>query len=293
MKPMSLGQWGILLKERFSPWVYIPTVLALVGAQLGFELLSQWPLRAILLGLLTLWFLFLLRCYDEIKDYSEDLKFKTHRPLARGAVDAQALQQRLLPMGLLWTLATWCVVPQIQGMLLSLVAWLWSLCMYKEFWISSWLKPRLTRYALSHTAVMIPLSLWISSSLLSLEWPGDLFTTWSDSWPWAQALSIWGLFNFFEFGRKTFAKSEETLEMSYSKRFGPWGALGLSFSQISRAWVLWPSLIWPWAHWTLGGLWILIAGIYGFHSNSAPVARLFRGACSLYLLIFLLLHIPR
>jgi hypothetical protein len=58
---------------------------------------------------------------------------------------------------------------------------------------------------------MIPLSLWVSSSLLSPEWPGDLFTTWPDSWPWAQALGIWGLFNFFEFGRKTFAKSEETL----------------------------------------------------------------------------------
>lgn len=276
---MPLNAWWILIRERFSPLIYIPTVLALVAALIQAPQISDQVLKSLGLGLGTLWFLFLLRCYDEIKDYDCDLIHKTHRPLARGAVSAQALQARLIPMGLLWTLYSWALHPQFPALAYSLWAWLWSLAMYKEFGISAWIRPKLTRYALSHTWVMVPLSLWIMSTMGVPSW--------------STALAVWALFNLFEFGRKTFAPSEETREMSYSLRFGPRKAWALSASQILLALVLWPSSLGAGWDWTLFGLWILGSSPYLIQANQVWKAQLLRGSCSAYLLISLILHIFR
>jgi 4-hydroxybenzoate polyprenyltransferase len=58
----------------------------------------------------------------------------------------------------------------------------------------------------------------------------------------------WGLFNLFEFARKTFAPEEERAHVeSYSKLFRPLGASALSMSQVAIAvgalWVLSPALL--------------------------------------------------
>lgn len=276
------SQLLILVRERFSPWVYIPTCVVMALALLGRDFVTNRPLVSAGLCLLVLGLMFLLRCYDEIKDYAEDCQSRPHRPLARGAVSLLALKKAVLPMGLLWTLGALVLAwGQPRAQLLALITWCYSLAMYKEFGIGTWLRPKLTRYALSHTWIMVPLSLYLST------WPSLSF---SDSFQ--RALGLWCLFNLFEFGRKTFAKSEEGPEMSYSKRFGIAGAWLLVLLQIFGAAQFWPlgsaslntyALVLSLSHLPL------ILGLI-LWPQKAVLAKLYRAWCSAYLFLLLLLH---
>src|ERR1035437_3154794 len=108
---------------------------------------------------------------------------------------------------------------------------IYSLLMFKEFFIKKWIRSHLTFYAVTHTFV---------SSLFSLSLLSILLTT--DIWSLSIntclfALLSWCLFNIFEFGRKTFISKEEKKNIeSYSKIYGRFGAallaLGMAISSL-------------------------------------------------------------
>lgn len=167
-----------------------------------------------------------LRLFDEMKDLETDLKINPSRPLARGAVQVDQVRLWILVLLLLELGLSWWLGPAV--FVVHSFAILFSLLMFEEFFVGSFLRPHLTTYAITHTFVSVLLAATSGAgtsggnveSLTRRE--GLLFL-----------LANWAFFNLFEFARKTYAPSEEREGvMTYSSLFGVTGALALSFSQV-------------------------------------------------------------
>ncbi len=106
-------------------------------------------------------FFFLLRVFDEHKDYKEDCINYPNRVLQRGLITLNQLRilglfSILIQAGISLTLD--------RGVGMVTISWLmalgWSLLMAKEFFCPDWLKPRLVLYAFSHMLIMPLLLIW-------------------------------------------------------------------------------------------------------------------------------------
>ena len=220
-----MKKWLIFVSERFHPISHILMISCFVLAHIsvdpdftreaGFSLFSEkFPL--LMIG--TTFFFFKLRLFDEIKDFKLDCIINPQRPLVRGLVTRANLNNGI----------TFCVMAEVfsfsllgtNSTIAFAIPFIYSFLMFKEFFIPKIIGPHLTTYALSHTIV---------SGFLSVA----IFSALTDKQPWQLepkyylfALASWCLFNIFEFGRKTFAKSEEREGVeSYSKVFGTYGAV--------------------------------------------------------------------
>jgi hypothetical protein len=220
---MKLANWSTLIKERFPPASYGPLILVFCLANLGADrsfLSVPWTIVAMAIVLAFSFFL-RLRLFDEIKDYETDKILNPTRPLARGVLTTDEVKFGIFLLILLEAVIFFLISPRAYP------AWLLTLCysllMYNEFFLSKWLRPKLTTYAVTHTfvSVLMGLALWnfaMAAAAIHLPWP--IF------------LANWALFNLFEFARKSFAPSEEREGVdSYTKVFGLKGAVRLSFSQ--------------------------------------------------------------
>lgn len=223
-----MKNWWIFIAERFPLASYGPMILLYVGAhamsatRLAFTDFSNW--RALVSLLITFSFFFRLRVFDEIKDYTVDLKINPSRPLARGLITISQCHKMLiclilLELGLAASLGDRAFA--VHGLAIG-----YSLLMYNEFFLGSWLRPRLTSYAITHTFVSVLLGL----SCLVSQAP-EILNEYEPTWLRFIFMN-WCFFNLFEFARKTFAKGEERPGVdSYTSLFGPWGAVLLSVSQ--------------------------------------------------------------
>jgi len=172
-----------------------------------------------------------LRLFDEVKDIESDALHHPERPLPRGILS----KSEVIKTAIILMVAE-IILFSFYGFwsfLSASIAVGYSLVMYKEFFIKKWLRAHLTTYAVSHTFVVIFISLTIFASLLGkplLETPGE-FAYFS--------FAGWFLFSIFEFGRKTFARSEEREGVdSYSKIFGKVGAVFLVLAMAVSATLL-------------------------------------------------------
>jgi 4-hydroxybenzoate polyprenyltransferase len=285
-----LAKWLIFIKERFSPAVYVPTILAFVSANtLFFAFVFKQDIvvwRLIIILVLQSVFFFRMRLFDEIKDFETDIKINPGRPLARGLLtpkDVWQLAVRLMifEVTLVMALGLWPAV-------IYIFALIYSLLMYKEFYIGDILRPYLTTYAVTHTAVsaLLSLSIGIGITNISLDRMSVILICF--------ALHNWCYFNLFEFARKTFCKIEERESVaSYSNTFGTKGALMLSLSQVGIGLMLLAyafqsvglSLNYIFA---AGGIYTLLSLPFGLRANPMT-AQLFRASSGAYLLIHLIL----
>lgn len=226
--PLLDPSWKTLIKERFPPLSTLPMIVLFVA---GNGLIAQ-HLTGISSGarlyfsafLLALSFFFRLRLFDELKDYETDLKVNPHRPLARGLLStSQVWNMALYLIGFEVVLAGFIGLHALTAHGLAII---YSLLMYKEFFVGRWLRPHLTLYAVTHTLVSAFLGFSMASIIISKpiwQFPPVLFLT---------ALMNWSIFNLFEFARKTFSPGEERQHVdSYSSLYGVWGAVALSWSQ--------------------------------------------------------------
>lgn len=221
--------WMRFVAERFPPLSHVPMILLFVisHAALHSSITQNqipWDLWLVALGFNTLFF-FKMRLYDELKDFDTDKVLHPERPLPRGLLRPQQLHHAILACLLGETALV--AFAGISFLPLALLAMGYSLLMYKEFFASTWLKPRLTTYAVTHTCVILLLSLVNSSLFTGTHTPSRVSVYY--------ALACWALFNMFEFGRKTFSPAEEKVGVaSYSQVWGTWGAIALNGSQ----WIL-------------------------------------------------------
>jgi 4-hydroxybenzoate polyprenyltransferase len=107
-------------------------------------------------------------------------------------------------------------------------------------------------------------------------------------------LADWMVFNVFEFGRKTFGREEEQAGVdSYSKRFGPTGAVAVTVAMAftATAAVTLPGIglqLHPLAQAALAVLMLAVVAAAARYALSplAPQGRLFRGTCGAFILLF-------
>lgn len=286
-----LKGWGALIRERFNPFAYGPMILLFVAANALYMAINEardwsWPMFAMVVALLASFF-FRMRVFDEIKDHAVDLLVNPGRPLARGA-----LTVRQARAGLIVLLAFEFALSASLGFwpfMVHLIAVLYSLLMFEEFFIGDWIRPHLTTYAVSHTFVSVLLGLSAATAFTDFD-PRQSHLHHAQFF-----LMNWTFFNLFEFARKTFAPAEErdTVD-SYSKIFGVKGAVALSISQGAAGnLLLYRSFENPLIHhysarlplcFAVFVLYVLATIPFTFKPNAAT-ARIFRGASSAYLLL--------
>lgn len=283
-----MRRWLYFINERFSPLSYSAMIFVFLSAHyvLYINFMKQDVvfnagnlLHLIPLVLATTLFFFKLRLLDEVKDAESDAVHHPERPLPRrilseSEVTRTAFIMMVAEITLFSYYGSW-------AFLSVMIAVGYSLVMYKEFFVKSWLREHLATYAVTHTFVVVFLSLTIFAALFNkslVETPLYLIYF---------SLAGWFLFNIFEFGRKTFAGSEEKEEVaSYSKIFGKLGAVLLvlvmavlsimfigkvSFPFISN--ILFLSLI-P----------IATAGLIYSLSDHLLYAKIYRALTSLYII---------
>ncbi len=287
---MYFRSWIIFIKERFDPLSHLIMILLFVMVHILFtkEIFPIYipPIKLLILLLGVILFYFKLRLYDEVKDYELDLIINPHRPLPRGLLK---LNDMYWGIGTCILLELICFSFQGANAITSLIiAILYSLLMYKEFFIKDIIRPHLTTYAVSHTVVTSLLTFSIFSYLNQKTF----LQNFSDTNLLFFALSNWMLFNIFEFGRKTFASTEERTNIdTYSSLFGRKLAVLLVFSQAIIS-TYFTFKIEPFQTWTIMiGLGLLLLLLLFFsaryiNTNKRTHAKNYRAMSSVYIVLF-------
>ncbi|MBC7714323.1 MAG: UbiA family prenyltransferase [Rhizobacter sp.] len=287
--------WCQFTKERFEPWSHLTMILVFLFA----HILVVNPVKTIfatsmndivlLIGIIA--FYFKLRLYDEVKDYELDVVINKTRPLPRGLLTHKDMYRGMLACIIIELI---CFATQgTQSLITAIIAILYSLLMYKEFFIPEKIRPYLTTYALCHTIVTTILSFAIFSFLTQ----ASLWEILKEPTLVSFAFANWLLFNIFEFGRKTFASTEERDGVdTYSSLFGRPGAVMLVVSQaviahfmvlslkgVNGAFLMWGS-----------GALLLILGLLSLTyimTNRPSAAKAYRMFSSVYIIAFYLILI--
>lgn len=286
-----IKKWRIFCKERFPLFRHLLLIVFYVSANALVAFYSA-GINSIItykgvLCAIAVFFIFLhLRIFDEIKDHKNDLVVHKDRPLARGLIKVSEAKQIAAFLIILELCSAFIINKAAFIAAISTV--IYSLIMYKEFFIGKWLRPKMAAYALAHTLVSCWMSVFIYSAVTGLNF-----------WEIPKTYGIfvlvnWMIFNIFEFGRKTFGRDEEQeLVESYSKRLGP---IRAAFNVIFMATVAMYvalklgnifnlSFLYTISMYLLYGLILLSGSLYVLHNDKSS-ARIFRGICSVFILFY-------
>lgn len=286
-----IGRWLIFSRERFPFLRHVLLIVFYVAANalvgLNSVSLNIIPTYKILLSAIAVLAIFLhLRIFDEIKDFKNDLVVHKDRPLARGLISAREAKMAALSLILLEL----CLALFIghAAFIAAVCTVVYSLIMYKEFFIGDWLRPKMATYALAHTLISCWMSVFVFSAVIGLHF-------WRIPKVFGMFVLVnWMIFNIFEFGRKTFGKEEEEeLVESYSKRLGPiraaFNVVFMATVAMYVAYKLWNifnlSFLCTISMYLLYGLTLLVAGLYAVH-NDMSSGKMFRGVCSIFILFY-------
>lgn len=233
---------GVFIKERFPLAAQLPLIAvfsvsnaAAANAFGGGETASLFSSPSFWISALVILLVFLhLRIFDEIKDYETDLRVHPERPLARGLLSLKETKVFAAAVCVIEAalVAVQCASFGLSPAFLYAAVLLFSVLMYKEFFIPKLLSKNILVYALSHAPVSYLMGLYIFSSVFKGAFPNP-----------PAALLLFGISNFalsmiFEVSRKSFAPAEEQKERdSYTKSFGllPSASVLLSFMGTSIA----------------------------------------------------------
>ncbi|MCL1935508.1 MAG: UbiA family prenyltransferase [Defluviitaleaceae bacterium] len=200
-----MKKWWIYQKERFPLIEYVPMILAFAISGLNYtaRLIGQMHTLQVthyLVGSITMliWFM-LMRIADEHKDYEEDKKYRPYRAIPRGLITLKELRYLgIILIGLQLGLTFWFNPSLLPILLLS---YLWFGLISIEFGVAHWLKKQHTLYLLSHTLMMVMISIYLTGIVWTLhKFPINMV-------PYLLSGYLLGLV--FEIGRKLRAPSEE------------------------------------------------------------------------------------
>lgn len=225
-------RWLQFVSERFSPSSYSILIVTFTLSHVfisGASFIGPYFLtflKKVICGIFLCFLFFLkLRLCDEIKDYEIDLHTNPDRPLPRGLFSITHVFRAavLITFSELIFIGLWAP----QAFYIYLFTTLYSYLMFKEFFIKDSIRPHLTTYTLLHTLISLPFSLSLLCALNHLPY---------SEIPFEQkmyALLSWPLFNIYEFGRKSFLKSEERINVeTYTSLFGKLGISILIILQV-------------------------------------------------------------
>jgi 4-hydroxybenzoate polyprenyltransferase len=209
---------------------YAPLAATFAASAVCFSSLVRgvvaWPsITALLVAFFTCLLFFLqLRIADEFKDYEDDARYRSYRPVQRGLVSLRELAVvgiAAAVIQLVLAIALDATIVWVLG-----IAWIYLVLMMREFFAPHWLKRHPIVYMTSHMMIL-PLI--------------GLYATACDWWAAGVRLPPAGLYWFFavnylsglviEIGRKTrVPANEETGVETYSALWGSRNAV--------RAWLI-------------------------------------------------------
>ncbi|WP_372652520.1 hypothetical protein [Halobacteriovorax sp.] len=278
-------KWIQFFIERFDPLSHLIMISLFIAGHMS--LVDKGVSSdALLLFIGTTVFFFKLRCFDEVKDLDLDMKINPSRPLPRELLSVFDMKDAII-LCFIFENIIFYTIDLDAGIAMS-IASLYSLIMYKEFFLGSWFRDKLTSYASAHTLVTILLSLSIfcaidGRALYALDISMYFFSVVS-----------WLLFNIFELGRKTFLESEERDQVeSYSKVWGKGGAVVLVLVHACIAEVilaLGVGLSSSFAKIYFNSCFVVfvLSGIYFLIKKSGRSGSFFRGYSSFYIILIYL-----
>lgn len=203
--------YGILIVSFYSSNQFLAHALTNPGEKMQYGLSS-------LMGSVTLLCLFFhLRVFDDHKDYTDDCRYFPNRVLQQGVVtlhDLKILGGIAIATEFLLS-ALWSTAPLVS----VLLAFCFSLLMFKEFFVKDWLKRHFLIYASTHMLIM-PLFAIVIFSFATQRYPWE-----APGWFWLYSfVGFFVAFN-WEISRKIRAPEEEIDGVdSYTKIFGTYGA---------------------------------------------------------------------
>lgn len=276
-------RWGRFLSERFPPASHVPMVALFAGFHAAISCVAFLTPGTLAAFALSLVFFLKLRLYDELKDLDTDRILHPERPLPRGLVSVREVHRALAGVLVLETAFAFAWGGWTGIVFLPAVGW--SLLMFREFFLGTWLRRHLTTYAVTHTFVVVLLSLSLRSLLSGQAGALPGLRDLAAFLP--SALGCWLVFNVFEFARKTFASSEEREGIdTYSKVWGRSGAVALTASQAVGAALLASNDGRPagTAHAVVGLSALGCVGAFYLVRDTQEAAKVFRAAAGLWIL---------
>lgn len=166
---------------------------------------------------------FLLRIFDEFKDYSRDVIAHPDRVVSRGIMPLSEL--RLMGWGVVGVLGLCNAFLGWQVFATYLLVITFALLMFKEFFVGEWLNRHIVLYALSHQ-VFTPLLCLYVYSIAAFQAGG----TWHAVF-WLQLAMGAGTGLGWEMSRKVRMPEDEHPQIdTYSKHFGPMGASTMAYA---------------------------------------------------------------
>lgn len=205
------------LKERFPPINFISGFILYLLAKtiIGLSentLALSYGVKDIYGILIPAMHLFLLRVFDEHKDFETDKEFYPERVIQRGIFKLTEVAQLGYLAFIIQIYSFYKMQPSPLANYTYLFVWIWTVLMTKEFFAKNWLKSKLLLYGISHLLIT-PFLFFLLLTLCSPEF------SFSPSSVLALTLSLltgW----LYEVTRKTKAPNEETGDLTYS---GLWG----------------------------------------------------------------------
>jgi 4-hydroxybenzoate polyprenyltransferase len=185
MKPV-VNRWSIYQKERFPLANYGPLIAVFSISAVCYSLLlrerwadpvlirqagSIWQLEgfsllqtvgaALIAFIVTLLFFLQLRIADEFKDFEDDVRYRSYRPVPRGLVSLKELGIVAIASAVVQLGLSIAVSPRL--LLPLLLVWGYMVLMSQEFFVPTWLKAHPLLYTLSHMVVMPLMALYATA----------------------------------------------------------------------------------------------------------------------------------
>jgi hypothetical protein len=214
------NRWWVYQRERFPLAQHGPLVAAFTfsavaysGFVRGHEGLPSFA-SFVAAFVISLFFFLELRIADEFKDFEDDSRFRSYRPVPRGLVKLSELAWVALGAAVIQAAIAVALAPRL--LLLIVVTWAYLGLMLKEFFVSAWLKAHPIAYLLSHMVIMVLINL----TATACDWLPAVGAI-PAAIGWFLAMSY---FNgvVVEVGRKLRApEEEETGVETYTSLYGP------------------------------------------------------------------------
>ena len=212
-------------KERFPLSQFIPLSLFLsLSAGIGIQYFLYGKIDSYLSLVLSFFALILfflrLRLFDEHKDAEHDKEHYPDRPISRGLISLKDLDKIIFLVIVLEFLIS--IFSGFNSLFLFLLAFIYSLIMFKEFFAEKWLRDRFMIYIFSHEILVFPLFFYLFSII------GFLTNMFSEKYFWYLSLFIVLQLFLLEVTRKVRSKENEIKSRdTYTAQYGIVGASSL------------------------------------------------------------------
>ncbi|MGL1936076.1 MAG: UbiA family prenyltransferase [Fibrobacterales bacterium] len=168
-----LIRFWIYQKERFPFFQHgiLITAFAFSAAaysRLCRDSISFIPLSTFIVGAFTaIGFFFLLRLFDEFKDYEDDARYRPYRAVPRGLISFKELKLMVLVVIGLIVIVNGIILPKMLPAIA--ICFVYLGLMTKEFFVPEWLKKHPMIYMASHMMIMPLIDLYTTG----LDWMNE------------------------------------------------------------------------------------------------------------------------